>query len=87
MNIDTINSILWNCWDPIAIKDLNGPFDEYNEYAIKILSMIEANASIDELYKYLRNVRTKNMKMNADDNIDRRVAVQLDECRSLDART
>ena len=87
MNIDTINSILGNCWDPIAIKDLNGPVDEYNEYAIKILSMIEANASIDELYKYLRNVRTKNMKMNADDNIDRRVAVQLDECRSLDART
>ncbi len=44
-----IDKILWEDWDPIGIKKMNGPRDEYSGYVAEIFSLVLANSSEEEI--------------------------------------
>ncbi len=49
-----VNEVLYNDWAPIGFID-GLPKDEYESYAVRVVSMLAAGASEDELAAYLAN--------------------------------
>ncbi|WP_228244059.1 hypothetical protein [Porphyrobacter sp. GA68] len=55
-----LKALLWEEWDPIGVNNgSGGPTDEYDSYALKLYSMLQSNASRDEVLNYLVWVRTE----------------------------
>ena len=50
---NAIDEILWEDWDPIGMKKMNGPRDEYSGYVAELFSLVLANASQEEIAKRL----------------------------------
>ncbi|MDV3253358.1 hypothetical protein DevBK_18635 [Devosia sp. BK] len=52
-DIEAIKKILWEDWDPIGVREMGGPPDEYDAYAPVVLEMLEAGATETEIAQYL----------------------------------
>ncbi len=53
---------LWNTWDPIGVTvDPNWPQDEYDNYLVPCLRLLESGASNQEITKYLEYVVGEHM--------------------------
>jgi len=44
-----IDEILWVDWDPIGIRDMGGPSDEYRGYVPQIFNLVIAGAGKEEI--------------------------------------
>lgn len=63
--LEKIKRLLWEEWDPIGVAALEDwPSDEYNSYAMRIFSMLNSGASIDDVTKYLLWAETENMGLS-----------------------
>jgi hypothetical protein len=60
---DSIRQVLLRDWDPIGVGDAKGARDEYNGYIQPIYWMLMKSRSEDEIAKYLRTTKTKDMRM------------------------
>ena len=56
---------LWNEFDPIGVMAMaDWPRDEYESYLGPTLRLLESNASIEELQRYLKQVTLEHMGLN-----------------------
>ena len=60
-----LDSFLFKEWDPIGVSGLGCPDDEYHAYLPVVFKMLMANASSDEIAKYLDRVVTERMGLNS----------------------
>lgn len=44
-----IRSVLWNVWDPINMKEMNGPADEYDSYINGTYEKLRGRSTDSEL--------------------------------------
>ncbi len=57
-----IDKILWEDWDPIGMKYLKGPRDEYRSYVPVIFSLKINGASIEAITLKLFEIETQSME-------------------------
>ena len=48
-----VDTILWEDWDPIGVREMGGPSDEYQSYVPKVVALIASGASETELADHL----------------------------------
>jgi hypothetical protein len=67
-------------WDPIGISpgpgEDDGPMDEYDSYAPRLLALLQRGARVDDIHEQLVLIRTVSMGLDADPR-DKRVAKEL----------
>lgn len=61
-----IRQILMDHWDPIGVRDLEGPEDEYDRYVGEVVAALRDNAPISKIEEFLRWVVTEQMGMSVD---------------------
>jgi hypothetical protein len=61
-----IRDILWDHGDPIGMKHMSGPKDEYDGYLGKITSLLRSEAQDDEIQEYLQWVVFERMGLKVD---------------------
>jgi hypothetical protein len=66
-----LRKLLLDEWDPIGIRRLHGPEDEYDIYLGEILHLLDTNATADELADFLRTVEIGRMGLSQKHTPDR----------------
>ncbi|MCZ8186041.1 MAG: hypothetical protein O9308_06635 [Beijerinckiaceae bacterium] len=61
-----IRQILMDYWDPIGIRGLQGPEDEYDRYVGEIAAALRNNMPISKIEEFLRGVVTEHMGLSVD---------------------
>lgn len=62
--VNKINKLLLEEWDPIGIRYTSGAEDEYSQYAHYLYKIIQHSNSHRELFEYLWNIETEYMGLN-----------------------
>ncbi len=62
--LEKLRALLWEQWDPIGVNETDCPKDEYNSYAVDILSMLSGGAGKREIAEYLSLAQTEKMGMS-----------------------
>ena len=78
--IAEVRSILINDWDPIGVNTNLNLVDEYDTYIVRILEMLYANCSCNEIAALLRNIEYKEMGCKTNSIIRHKVATKLRKC-------
>jgi hypothetical protein len=60
-DLQRVEQALWEDWDPIGVRAMGGPSDEYDSYAPTILRMLLAGATEEELVVHLYAIETEQM--------------------------
>jgi hypothetical protein len=75
--ITTVQEILRR-WDPIGLQPgTNGPPDEYDGYAARLVALVSGGCSIDELCRYLETLCSVSMGVEADIDRDHAIAAEI----------
>ena len=61
---EAVKTLLWEQWDPIGLRAIGGPSDEYDSYAFEVWKMLVARTSADEIAAYLAYIETKHMGLS-----------------------
>ena len=62
---EVIEEILWNDWDPIELKKIEGEYqDEYNGYVSSIFKLLKQNPSEFQIKKLLYQHANLNMGLS-----------------------
>jgi hypothetical protein len=69
-------------WDPIGIKDLQGPEDEYDRYVIDVTSMILNHRTSEQIADYLHQIANEWICMPTQRDVSANVAKMLSEAYS-----
>ena len=69
-----VDRVLWEDWDPIGVRALGGPEDEYSGYVGSILALLRSGATEAELSGRLAIIRCQSMGLPRNDAHDRRAA-------------
>jgi hypothetical protein len=72
----SIDDLLWYTWDPIGINNRDWAGDEYIDYAVRVREMVVSQASIDDIFAYLRSVETTHMGLHDADAQRTRIVAQ-----------
>jgi hypothetical protein len=59
-----ISRVLWEVWDPIGIKDLGGPRDEYESYVNELYELLISGASDDDVAKHLLRIVAEEIELS-----------------------
>jgi len=59
-----IDRVLWDVWDPIGMKELRGPRDEYESYVDGVYELLVSGASDDAIAQHLHHIASDNMGLN-----------------------
>jgi len=51
--LTSLKRLLWEEWDPIGVRTLGGPSDEYDDYAGELLVLIRRGESLAAVERYL----------------------------------
>jgi len=62
----TVHKILWEEWDPIGVRAMGGPDDEYDSYVWPIISKITREETVAQIADYLDWVVNENMGLSGD---------------------
>lgn len=79
MDLDRVKQTLWEDWDPIGVRQMGGPSDEYDSYAPTILRMLEAGATENELAAHLYLIATDQMDLLGPEHLAARALLKLKE--------
>lgn len=66
---------LWETWDPIGMRAMGGPSDEYDAYADAILRLLREGADEAAVARHLLNIATDRMGLT-DTEADARTAAR-----------
>jgi hypothetical protein len=70
-----IRNVLMDVWDPIGVKDLGAPRDEYDGYIGKIYGLLTRGAPDEEIAQELLRIERERMELShPGSTIDRTVA-------------
>jgi hypothetical protein len=76
--MNEIHDVLWLDWDPIGVRELGGPEDEYDSYIGGAYRLLAQGANADALIDYLYRIETDAMGGSLrDKNLLRPVAEKL----------
>ena len=65
-------------WDPIGVEPGRmGPADEYDSYALTIVSMVAQGCSLDQLCEHLEKIRTQSIGVEKSPSRDRVIASEI----------
>ena len=59
-----IHDVLWNDWDPIGVRRMGGPEDEYDSYIGGVYRLLASGAAREQLIAMLRGIQTDSMGMS-----------------------
>ncbi len=62
-----ISRVLWDVWDPIGVKELGGPRDEYEDYVNGVYELLVSGASDEAIARHLHYIVTETMGLSAAD--------------------
>jgi len=62
--MNDIHDVLWNDWDPIGVRRLGGPEDEYDSYIGGVYHLLASGAPREQLTAMLRGIQTDSMGMS-----------------------
>jgi hypothetical protein len=68
-------------WDPIGVREEPNAQDEYDSYLGGMVSLLERNASTEEIAGYLREIETDCMGLNPNEQNLAAVAIRLRSLR------
>lgn len=71
---DGLRRVLMESWDPIGVADVPDAADEYDSYVPAVGAKLKAEASVEEIARYLSFVRTRLMSLPPNPAADRRAA-------------
>src|SRR5689334_16610819 len=60
-----ISRVLWDVWDPIGVKQLGGPRDEYEDYVNDVYELLASGASDEAIARHLHHIVTDTMGMDS----------------------
>lgn len=60
---DTLRQFGWDLWDPIGLKEIACPRDEYDAYLLKVVSLLRHGATTVEVVEYLIDAETRTIGM------------------------
>ena len=72
-----VRQILLREWDPIGINEVPEAQDEYDNYVLPILELLQRRASVDELFAYLWRIETEHMCLRGNRSCTMAVARRL----------
>lgn len=61
-----VRRVLWEEWDPINVRRLNAPADEYDSYVTALVRLLKSGASASDLAKRLVEIEDKEMGLRPD---------------------
>ena len=61
LDLGGVEKTLWEDWDPIGVRSMGGPADEYDSYAPTVLRMLLSGATEEELVAHLYAIETDQM--------------------------
>ena len=64
LNLDSVKQTLWQDWDPIGMRQIGGPADEYDSYAPDVLAMLRAGTTEEDLVAHLHSIATTQMGLH-----------------------
>ena len=78
-----VKVVLHWAWDPIGVRGAPGALDEYDNYALPVLEMLERSALDQEIADYLSFIEQEwiGLQPNRDRNMD--VAAMLRELHAI----
>jgi hypothetical protein len=64
LDLERVEQTLWEDWDPIGVRAMGGPDDEYDSYAPAILRMLLYGVTEEELVAHLHAIETERMGLD-----------------------
>jgi hypothetical protein len=74
---EQVDRLLWEEWDPIGVRAMGGPDDEYRSYVGGVVQLLLDGADATRIADHLGRLRTQSMGLPASLERDRRVADRL----------
>ena len=71
---EAVKRLLWEEWDPIGVRSLGGPDDEYDSYALEVWAMIQRSTPAPEIATYLADLETGRIGLSENSGRAGRVA-------------
>ena len=62
-----IHDILWNDWDPIGVREIGGPEDEYDSYIGGVYRLLSEDSSEAKLLDHLHQMETDTIGLSPGD--------------------
>ena len=59
-----IHGILWHDWDPIGVKKMGGPENEYDSYIGGVYHLLLSGATVEAIVNHLSSIETGSMGMS-----------------------
>jgi hypothetical protein len=78
-DLETIKHLLLTEWDPIGVNGIPEAVDEYDMYAMPILSMLREGAGEQAVADYLEYVVVDRMGLNSNMAYSRKIAQRIVE--------
>jgi hypothetical protein len=72
--LEAIKSLFLHEWDPIGVADAPEAADEYDNYALRVFTMLHQGKTADDIAKYLEWVETDYMGLSATSGRGGRIA-------------
>lgn len=70
----SVRTILMHDWDPIGVVDEPAASGEYDDYVSSVVRLLRRDASVDDIYRLLRQLETDTMGLPGDAARTRRAA-------------
>jgi hypothetical protein len=77
-----IDQILFEEWDPIGIKEFEGPRDEYYAYLPLVFNLALENATELQIAEYLCNYINENIGLSSSVEANMKVAAKIVELKT-----
>ena len=75
--IDRVDAVLWEVWDPIGINDVPEARDEYSSYAPRLTGLLRSGATDAEIERHLAAIVTERMELPVNPERARRTLAAL----------
>jgi hypothetical protein len=59
-----IDRVLWEIWDPIGVRGMGGPSDEYQAYVNGVYELLASGASDNQLAEHLLSIVADRMGLS-----------------------
>jgi hypothetical protein len=76
-DLERIERLLWEEWDPIGVNETDCPNDEYDSYAIQVFSKLKSGVNVRELEAYLDWADSENMGLSGLPGRNREIAQRI----------
>ena len=64
--IDEVSDVLFSAWDPIDLKLMGGPRDEYRSFAPELISLVQMGGGEEQIAAHLAEIAKVEIGLSAD---------------------